>query len=114
MLIVAALINHHHEAERAYHTAKQEYEESKRIKPMGAAGSKSPYTDPKAYRDEWRSERDLEAQWEMAKWAGWGAIATIVGIVILAATLWETSRAAQAAATSANVAEHALIVTQRA
>jgi hypothetical protein len=104
LLMAAVLVDYYKEAERAHHAAHQQYEESKRVKPLGAAGSDRPYTDPKAYRDEWRAERDLEAQWSMAQWTRVGAIATVIGIIILAATFWETTRTARVASKAAESA----------
>jgi hypothetical protein len=121
LLIAAGLIHHYKNTERAEHAASQQYEETKRIKPLGVAGSDRPYTDPKAYREEWRAERDLNAQREMAYWAFWTFIATCFGIVILCATFWETAKAAiaagdaaQSSARSADIAKETLVATERA
>lgn len=96
-LLGVALANHQHNAETAYQTARQEYEQSKRIVTADAAAQR-PYTGDKSYREEWRAERDLEAQRLMAWWSRIAGVATCIGVLLLAATLWETTRTTIAAA----------------
>ena len=108
LLGLAPLANHYKEAERTYRASKVQYEESKRIEPLGAAGPKRPYTDPKTYRDEWRAEGNLEAQWSMAEWTRWGAIATGAGIIILVATLLDSIAATRANTRATKAAERAV------
>lgn len=105
MLAIIGLINHEKYTNTAYETATQEYQQTKGIAPLGSA-SKGHYTDPKSYRDEWRSEQDLHAQRDMAFWAKYLLIATVIGVVLLGATLWETRKAAQAAEEVVTVTRH--------
>lgn len=107
-LFLAPLIDHKREADRAYEASQQEYAESKRILPPGRAVTNGKDTDHKSYRDEWRSEQDLQAQREMAATSLWAAVATWLGVFFLAATLWETAKAAKAAAEAATAAREAL------
>lgn len=51
----------------------------------------------RAYQDEERAKYDLKAQQEMAEWAFAMFLATILGVMLIAGTLWETSQAARAA-----------------
>jgi hypothetical protein len=101
-LILTPLVDYKREADRAYQAAEQEYEESKRISPPGRAVADGKDTDHKAYRDEWRSEQDLKAQREMADTSWWMALAAWIGVFFLAATLWETAKAAKGAADAAD------------
>ncbi len=103
MLLLTGLANHQHHAETAYQAARQEYEKSKRVVPEDAAAHR-PYTGDKAYREEWRSERDLEAQRQMAKWSYFTVWATWLGVILLAVTLWEATQTAKAASDAAKAA----------
>lgn len=96
MIVLAALHNQYRDTGRTDHATTQEHQETEQIVPF-AAPPEGQHTEPEAGRNEWRAERDLEAQQEMARWAFWLWAATIVGIGLLAATLWETRKAAQAA-----------------
>lgn len=116
MLIGAGLVSQEKEAELTYQAARQEYEESKRVVSSDAA-PESPHARAKAYRDEWRAERDLEAQRIMAKWSFWTALAAMFGVFLLAATLWETTRttvAATEAADAARLSADAQVSAERA
>jgi hypothetical protein len=101
---IPLLADHYQDARRADYAATQEYEKSKRIAPFGSTAVGQD-TDYKSYRDEWRAERDLHAQEAMARWAKWLLIATVVGVLLLAATLYETRKAAQAAFRMADIAD---------
>jgi hypothetical protein len=68
LFIFAGLANQNQNTRRADRAATQEYEQTKGVVPMGAS-PQGQYTDPKAYREEWRAERDLNAQRDMAFWA---------------------------------------------
>ena len=116
---MTALINHERNASTAYETARHEYEQSKRIVTAETATQRQ-HIGEKSYREEWRAERDLEAQRLMAWWSRIAGIATCIGVALLAATLWETTRttiaaaeAADAAKLSAEISERALLATQR-
>ena len=98
-LVALALFNQHQQAERAYSAASSQYNASKTDAPIDS-GTLPQQNDPKAYREEWRSEQDLRAQREMAEWAKWmlvatcfGSIVTVIGIVFVAQTL-QANRAA--------------------
>jgi hypothetical protein len=76
--------------------ARQAYEKTKRV----GADFLTPYRHdekPKTYREEWRAERDLYAQRSMARSTYWMMWATIIGVVLLAGTLYEANRTAEAA-----------------
>ena len=75
---VMALSNYQRKADHAYQAARQEYEHSKRILTAEAAAH-SKYTGDKSYREEWRSERDLEAQEAMADSSFWSSVAALIG-----------------------------------
>ena len=119
LLAVAWLANEYHEAQHGYRAAAQEYEQTKVVVPMGAS-SEGAYTDPKAYREEWRDEHDLIAQQDMAAWAlalMWisaaGMIVTIVGLVFVVQGL-KLTRAAVEKATEANeLTRHVFESTER-
>jgi hypothetical protein len=94
---VPTLVSEYSYTRSAEHTAEEEYEQSKRVAPFGPA-TQGQYANPEAYRDEWRAERDLRAQQSMAWWAIISAVTTLVGVLLLAATLFETWKAGRAAA----------------
>ncbi len=96
LLATLALRNHYKEADHRYQAARQIYEQTKTIAPPGGV-PQAHYTDPKSSRDEWRTEQDLEAQREMARWAWWTMVATWVGVFLLFATLYESGVTARAA-----------------
>jgi Sec-independent protein translocase protein TatA len=96
LYLVPTLAQHYQNTASAEYAATQEYEESKRIAPFGPS-TQGPTANPQAYRDEWRAERDLHAQQDMAFWAKWLLIATVIAVLLVAATLLETRRAGQAA-----------------
>lgn len=77
----------------AYGSARQDYQDSVDLAPLGG-DIEAQKTDPKAYREEWRSQQDLYAQRDMAEWAWWmmvftgaGLIVTTAGLVYIALTL---------------------------
>ncbi len=104
-----ALFNYEKHAQSTYQTARQEYEKSKRVVTEGTP-AQGQHADPKAYRQEWRAEHDLEAQRLMAWWSRVAGIAASVGVALLAATLWETARTSAAAADAARAARDAVDV----
>jgi hypothetical protein len=96
LLGLSWIAHYSNDTRREYQTSSQEYEQSKQVVPFGGS-PEGAYTDPKAYRDEWRQEHDLHAQRDMSRWALYMWIATMVGIGLVGATLFETRKAAQAA-----------------
>ncbi|MFZ1882098.1 MAG: hypothetical protein WAU53_00525 [Rhodoplanes sp.] len=78
------------------------------------AGSVTPRRNQEPKRDEWRSEQDLQAQWDMARFALWGAFAawagvfvTGVGIFFVWRTLEANRDAVRQAQRTADIAEEA-------
>ena len=58
-----------------------------------STGEPSSYNaDGKSYREEYRAERDLAAQSQMATWAAYMTVATGIGIILLFFTWIETRR----------------------
>lgn len=107
-----ALVQPNQQSKSADRAAAQKYEISKNVAPLGTA-PKSKYSDPKSYRNEWRAEQDLKAQRDMSKWAFATMLATIAGVVLIAATLRYTAQAAFAASEAAVHAESIVQVTDR-
>jgi hypothetical protein len=95
MFVAAGLINQHRYGSSADYPSGQEFQ----IAQEAASGvaAHAPPANPNPERGEWRDERDLEAQQDMAKWAMFLFVATLVGLGLLAATLLETREAARAA-----------------
>lgn len=106
-LVSLALTKHEQKSDAAYQAARHEYDQSKQVVTEDAAAHRS-YTGEKAYREEWRAEQDLEAQRDMAWWSKIASIATCIGVFLLAATLWETTRTTAAAAAATRAANKAL------
>lgn len=78
-----------------------------------------PPADPNPDRDEWRTENDLQAQWEQAKWAFWAVVAaftaigvTGIGVVFVALTLQATRAAVDEAGRATKAANEAVEVTR--
>jgi len=74
-------------------SARQTYEETKRV----GAHQITPYRyekKEKIFREEWRAERDLQAQQSVAQSTYWMMWATIFGVLLLCGTLYETNRTA--------------------
>jgi len=98
-LIGWKLVERDDKRQGAYNAAYQQYESTKgRQAPGARIEGESSVADPKAYREEWRAEKDLEAQREMAEWAFYmmlasfaGVAVTTIGLVYVARTL-KTSR----------------------
>lgn len=103
-LAFAGLVNNYNETEASYQVAQNKYQETKRVVPAGGV-AQGKYTDPKSYRDEWRAERDLEAQSEMARTSWWMTFFTGAGLILLAGTLFEAMRATAAANDAAAAAQ---------
>lgn len=106
------------DADRAYETSKQEYDQTKSMAPLGTLPERG-QTDPKSYREEWRNEQDLAAQRDMANWAWWMLIATCastvvtgVGIYFVAETLRANLAAVEEAAKAAQSAQRSVKVSE--
>lgn len=87
-LLVWWLVDRENERHTEHEAAYQQYEGSKRELVPGAVidGNRTTF-DPKSYREEWRSERDLEAQREMAQWTFWMVVASGASVVIAGAAV---------------------------
>jgi hypothetical protein len=122
------LVERHDERERAYQATHNQYEYSKGDQIPGARiRGKRSVPDPKSYREEWRNERDLEAQRDMADWAFYMLIATCgsvivtsIGVIYVARTLSatreavrETAAANNASNIMAGIAEKQFIASHR-
>jgi hypothetical protein len=116
LLIFAATLNQYKEnAERAQYAAYQQHNgtEKDALATTGAHGeAESPPPNPTPSREEWRSEQDLGAQQEMARWAVWmflaslaSVVITAIGVIYVARTLDHTRLATEAAITAANAAQ---------
>lgn len=110
-LSFVAQTNYQRKAEATYAAAREEYEHSKQIMTENAIAPR-PYTGDKSYREEWRAEHDLEAQRSMSDWSYWTMLATWFGVVLLGATLWETTRTTLAAGDAATAAKDAVAQAQ--
>lgn len=107
ILGLSELYDYQREKNTAYHAAQQSYQNAVEDVPLGGVRD-AEITDPAAYRDEWRQERDLEAQRDMARWALWmmafagvGVVVTTAGVIYVAMTL-NATREAVAEAQNAN------------
>lgn len=96
MLLAAGLVNQHRHGSSANQSTAQELQIAQEL-PVSSGAPQAPAAKPNPEREEWRDERDLEAQQNMARWAEFLFYATVVGVVLLAATLFETRAAAKAA-----------------
>lgn len=112
LLAIAWLANQHSYPSDPYQAPQKEQHETDRIMPLKGS-PESTNTETGAEKSERRAELDLEAQQAMANWSWWQMIATWLGVALLFATLWESTRAAQAAVQAANTAEQALTVLER-
>ncbi len=123
LLLLAGLINHQERAEGADGRAAQHAQSTPQcvtregLAPVG--GIQAPPPEPNPKREEWRSERDLEAQQEMARWALLMMIAsflsvgvTAVGVVFVKQTLDATRAAVNEAENATAAARNTINVTQ--
>jgi hypothetical protein len=122
--LVAGLQNHYNTAkcedggidQHCTNTSKHVRDPS--VTPIG--GIKAPPPKPDPDRQEWRSEQDLQAQWDMAKWAFFSAIAafmgfaaTVVGIFYVRQTLEANRAAVDEARKGIAVAQASVAVAKR-
>jgi hypothetical protein len=56
------------------------------IRPV--AGDQAPPRKPNPNREEWRDEKDLEAQQEMARWAWWMMVASFASVLVTGVGVW--------------------------
>ncbi|MFN3659417.1 MAG: hypothetical protein ACK4UO_19400 [Pseudolabrys sp.] len=86
LLGTAAVENEKHYAECKYRSPSQNCDRT--FENVGHAliapirTIESPPRQQKPERGEWRSEQDLQAQWDMARWAFWSAFAALIGICV--------------------------------
>jgi len=114
------LVERQNERESAYRASYQQYQETKRDLPPGVAiENQRSVPDPKSYREEWRSEHDLDAQRDMADWTFFmlvassaGVLVTAIGVIYVALTLRETRAAVREAEAATKAAEAAVDVTR--
>jgi hypothetical protein len=116
MVVVGALLARHNpDAQRAKATSSQERKipPDKGPETGPARASTTPKPNPHPNRQEWRSERDLQAQREMAKWTLVAALAAvggigvgILGLKLVYDTLQETKSAVE-------VAERGIVAAER-
>lgn len=102
-LLTADSDNDRHESGRAQQPPKHEQEKTADAIPF-IRDFQGTNTDPKAERDEWRKEKDLQAQRDMAYWSGglfWVAFFTLwvtgAGVYVVARTLKATRDAVDSA-----------------
>lgn len=85
-----------------------------------ARATPTPPANPRPKRNEWREERDLQAQREMAQWAFWMVVVSGVGVVITGAGVWlvretliYTAEQSRAALIQANVARDQFLYSKK-
>lgn len=111
----------HDQREDAYRSSYEQYQHTKGDQAPGAGvDGKRSVADPKSYREEWRSEKDLEAQRDMSEWAfymaiisGVGVIVTAIGVIYIALTLRATRDAVVSSNRAAEAAEDAVREAER-
>jgi hypothetical protein len=101
-LVFAALLKDKHHPGSGKHGTTEIHSEAQQITPEQLAElisrrRQAQYADRHASSENERSERDLVAQEEMAKWARYLFWTSLVGVALLAGTLYETNRTAIAA-----------------
>lgn len=100
MLAFAGLAAHQRDSQGGNQPAKKELRNIQDVVSAGSASAtKPPPAEPNPIRDEWREEKDLVAQQEMADWAwlamfaSWlGAVSTAFGVYFVRETLAATRR----------------------
>lgn len=109
--VALAVLKTEQRSEDTHLKMRQIYMRTRDIAPIGSLVDRA-VTAPQAYREEWRSERDLDAQQTMAYWAKWvtwatagGVIVGMISVVLLWVAAVYTKRAADATQLSAKIAE---------
>jgi hypothetical protein len=110
---VPPLLQHYQNASRAERAAEHAYEISKRIAPFGPA-TDGEYANPEAHRNEWRAERDLKAQTQMAEWARWTMMISGIGLVVGVAGIFFVARTLDATREQVSLNRLAMERTERA
>lgn len=114
--LIWALKERHDQRENAYRSSYEQYQYTKGDQVPGAAiDGKRSVANPKSYREEWREEKDLQAQRDMSEWAFYmmvfslgGVIVTAIGVVYIACTLRATRAAVEEARNMTRVAANTL------
>jgi len=78
---------------------------------------KPPPANPEPKRDEWRQEKDLQAQLQMAEWAMYAALAAVFGVLVTAVGVWfvkQTLDATRAALGEAEKSSDAAVAMAKA
>lgn len=76
-------------------------------------GVVTPPRNPKPEREEWRSEQDLQSQWDQAKWAFWAALATSAGLVVGVIGIFFVKQTLEATRASVEAAHKAMVIQQQ-
>lgn len=106
-----ALSNNYQQSECRNQPSKQDCRDASgkmyetRIAPIASRPNEPPARKPNPARDEWRTESDLDAQWQMANWALLSAIAAWVALFVTAGglvLLYKTLAANRDAVAAAN------------
>jgi hypothetical protein len=117
-LLAAVLINQQKRSQGADASAIQHAQGTServaemRVVPVGA--HQEPPANPNPNREEWRSERDLEAQQKMVTWAVWMTIASFLGVVVTTIGIVFIKLTLDATRAAVKEAEHATIAAQKA
>lgn len=94
LFLIAGLSNHQDNCQRRYQTA-QEHSANAHYCVLGfafRAPLQAPPRNEDPKRDEWRQERDLEAQWATANWTLGTFITSILGLIVAGAGVYYVSR----------------------
>ncbi|NOX95074.1 MAG: hypothetical protein GXP04_08245 [Alphaproteobacteria bacterium] len=92
-----------------YQTAAQDLDNRQEIRPA----IKPPVRNPEPNREEWRGEKDLQAQQTMAMWTVFIGLVTLAGVVYVARTLGLSRATLDQAIEATNASKEAVAVTQR-
>jgi len=119
-----ALKQHQHPSSGGYDGASEHYQSAYNCAVSTSAEREPPVANKNPKRDEWRQEKDLQAQQDMALYALWiatvssiGVAVTLAGVIYVAKTLNVTRIAAEAtaeAAKSSKTAANAALLTAQA
>ncbi|MGE0210456.1 MAG: hypothetical protein AB7S41_02065, partial [Parvibaculaceae bacterium] len=83
--------------QRTLQSSSLAYERTKLWYPVGGI-REGRYTDPKSFREEVRTERELRAQEEVARWALWAFAVSILALAttaVGAVFVWQNLRVVQ-------------------
>jgi hypothetical protein len=111
--VATGLVNHQKQSQRGESRAKKHSEYAlNRASPI--ARHETPPRNPNSERDEWRAEQDLDAQWEMAKWAKVAALAAVLTAVMTGLGVWFVKRTLDATRQAVKEAEEGTKAANRA